>query len=197
MCQEYAAKNGGECLSKEYKNNRQDMIWKCGCGHIWETRFSYIKNTNSWCPKCSLQRQKNTMLERYGVTNPSLVPDFALKIARKTNAPSIKHHWSTDEELVCQGGYEPKVVDYLNANHINYQWQQTTFTLSDGKTYRPDFYLVDSDTWVEIKGYFRDDAKKKWDEFQQTHSNSELWDKKKLLELGIDLRPVKKQKCVT
>ena len=76
-------------------------------------------------------------------------------------------------------------------NKINYLWQpqifQTPILTSKGNnsTYRPDLFLIDSNTWVEIKGYFRKDAKEKWDWFQSQNPNSELWDKKKLKQMGI------------
>jgi len=57
--------------------------------------------------------------------------------------------------------------------------------MPDGRTYRLDLYLIDEDKYVEIKGYFRKDAQEKWDWFHKTHTNSELWNKKKLKELKI------------
>jgi hypothetical protein len=126
------------------------------------------------------ERIKQTVREKYGVDHHAQNREVALKIARNTNTPSIRRHWRTNEELICQGGYESQVVDHLNAHQIDYKWQSQVFTLSDGKTYRPDLYLIDSSIWVEIKGYFRADAKKKWDEFCSLYPNSELWDRKYL-----------------
>lgn len=77
------------------------------------------------------------------------------------------------------------VVNYFNEHQINYEWQSKTFTMPNGKTYRPDCYLPGENKWVEIKGYFRKDAKEKWEWFNETYSNSELWNKKKLKKLGI------------
>jgi hypothetical protein len=70
-------------------------------------------------------------------------------------------------------------------------WQpqvfQTSILTPKGKisTYRPDLFLINENKWIEIKGFFRNDAKAKWDWFQSEHPNSELWDKKKLKEMGI------------
>lgn len=130
-------------------------------------------------------KRKQTFLERYGVENSSQVLDIALKAAKSSNNRNIKYHWLTGEELICQGSYEAKVVDYLNANKVNYKWQPEVFTLSNGKTYRPDLYLIDSDTWVEIKGWMREDAKIKWCEFITMVKRSELWDKEKLTKMKI------------
>lgn len=108
-----------------------------------------------------------------------------LKAARKLNNPSIKFHWKTNEELVCQASYEPKVIDHLNENKINYSWQSKTFTMPNGRTYRPDLYLIDQDIWVEIKGYMRPDAKIKWDWFKTEYPTAELWTEKVLIKKSI------------
>ena len=34
------------------------MRWKCSENHEWETSFNHIKNSNSWCPRCSTLRSE-------------------------------------------------------------------------------------------------------------------------------------------
>jgi hypothetical protein len=53
-------------------------------------------------------------------------------------------------------------------------------------TYCPDFYLVDYDRYVEVKGYFSDENKKRMQLFRQQHSNIDVTiiDKNKLVEIG-------------
>jgi hypothetical protein len=157
---------------QQQESNRQKMLQKHGVDN--PAKVPEIQ-----------EKIKQTNLERYGCHHVSQCPDIALKIARKTNIPSIKIHWKTGEELICQGSWEAKTVDYLNNNKVEYLWQPEIFKLSDGKTYRPDLFLVNENKWVEIKGYFRDKAKKKWDEFVISHPNSEIWDKNRLKELNI------------
>ena len=130
-------------------------------------------------------RIRETSIERYGVDNPSKNERVSLRQAKSSNNSTIKFHWKTNEELVCQASYEAKTVDYLNSNHIDFEWQPKTFTMPNGKTYRPDMHLIKSDTWVEIKGWMRKDAQEKWDWFQTVVPNSELWNQKKLKEMGI------------
>jgi len=38
---------------------------------------------------------------------------------------------------------------------------------------------------LKLSGYFRKDAKEKWNWFHKTYPNSELWDKEKLKEKRI------------
>jgi hypothetical protein len=55
-----AISHGGKCLSVEYANSYTKLKWECQQGHIWHTTPSVIKNQNSWCPKCGIQRLLQT-----------------------------------------------------------------------------------------------------------------------------------------
>lgn len=56
---EEAKKRNGECLSKEYNNNKTELTWKCSEGHIWNMQPRYILNFNKWCPVCYPSRHKS------------------------------------------------------------------------------------------------------------------------------------------
>lgn len=57
--------------------------------------------------------------------------------------------------------------------------------MPNGKTYRPDLFLINENKWIEIKGWMRKDAQEKWDWFLTIMPISELWNKEKLLSLNI------------
>ena len=48
-----AAKDrGGECLSAEYINNTQKLVWRCALGHApWQATAAQIRR-GRWCPSC-------------------------------------------------------------------------------------------------------------------------------------------------
>lgn len=50
---ELAKLREGECLSKEYVNNRAPLEWKCNKGHVWKANAHDIKSGH-WCPKCAI-----------------------------------------------------------------------------------------------------------------------------------------------
>jgi len=168
IAQQIARDRGGKCLSKGYINNSIKMEWECAIKHKWLASLKHIKDQGHWCPECGF-----------------------LNGARKANNSIILKHWNTNEELVCQASYEKAVVEYLNANKINFRWQPKTFTTlllkknGEHRTYRPDLYLFSTKKWIEIKGYMREKNKTKWDWFHKEHPNSELWNKEKLEKMGI------------
>ena len=51
-CRDMAKSKNGECLSTEYINKRQKLLWKCHLGHEWESRSQDVLN-GSWCPICN------------------------------------------------------------------------------------------------------------------------------------------------
>ena len=131
------------------------------------------------------EKIRKTCLERYGVEHPSKCPEIAAKMSKGQTEAIVLFHWLTGEEVICVASYEVAVVKHLNNQKVNYVWQKQVFTMPDGKTYRPDLYLPETDMWIEIKGYFRKDAEEKWNWFHNEHPNSELWNKTKLKEIGI------------
>ena len=50
--QKIAASRGGECLSREYLNQKEPMQWKCSAGHLWTAAASAIK-CGKWCSRCT------------------------------------------------------------------------------------------------------------------------------------------------
>lgn len=174
---------GGILLSKEYKNNKQKLKIQCSKGHIFNIRFECITR-NQWCFECSPEKMKQTFLDHYGVDNPTKNKEIRLKAAISANKTKEIVYWKTNETIHMLG-WEPLAANYWNKNKEEYEYEFRTFTMSDGRTYTPDFYLPRLDKWIEVKGRWYDDAKEKWEWFHKEHPNSELWDKNRLKKLGI------------
>jgi len=185
MAKEHAKSKGGLCLSDTYINCKKLLIWYCNKHRIkWKACWNNVGHSNTWCRECSKESRKKTVFERYGVFHISQNSDIRLKAARKANNIVEIRHWKTGDILLCQGSYELKVCDYFNKNKINYDFQ-ITFNMPNDKTYTIDFYLPDSDLYIEVKGHMYPDAKKKWDWFNSLYKNSELWGKDKLEALSL------------
>lgn len=136
-------------------------------------------------PKRAIERRSETMMKNFGVPH-HLQNDVQFQKAWKARFTQYREkYWLTGESLLCTGGWELKVVRYLNNLQIEFLWQPKAFRMPDGRTYRPDLFLIKENIWVEIKGYFPEQSREKWTWFQTIYPNSELWDKVKLTELGI------------
>ncbi|RHZ69538.1 hypothetical protein Glove_283g76 [Diversispora epigaea] len=56
VAKELAHSKNGECLSKNYINNKLPLLWRCAKGHEWTANFTRIKNQGAWCPDCAHRR---------------------------------------------------------------------------------------------------------------------------------------------
>jgi len=52
---EYAAGNGGKCLSDVYVNSTKKLEWQCSEGHIWKATPQGI-SIKRWCPVCGIEK---------------------------------------------------------------------------------------------------------------------------------------------
>ena len=66
-----ARSHGGECLSKEYKNNSTALSWRCAEGHEWSAALSCVKNLGSWCPTCASKKSEREVCQTFGAKAPA------------------------------------------------------------------------------------------------------------------------------
>jgi len=117
------------------KSLKKKTTVSCGCfrSELNKVRFS-SENT------AIIEKRKKTNLKKYGVEVPSQNKEIALKQAKKQNNSFVLLHWKTNEEVVCVGSYERKVVEYFNKNKIDFHWQ-ILFNMPDSKTYTIDCFI--------------------------------------------------------
>lgn len=60
----YIKKLGGDCLSTEYKNNEENLKFKCKKGHIFHESWSDVKHSMRWCKECAPNRYVGETLAR-------------------------------------------------------------------------------------------------------------------------------------
>lgn len=98
----------------------------------------------------------------------------------------IPYHSQIAGDIKVDGGWELASAKYLDTLNIN--WNRNTkrfkYLKSDGKesTYCPDFYIKETDLYIEVKGYKTELDETKWKQFKH---NLEIWDRTKLKELGL------------
>lgn len=70
------------------------------------------------------------------------------------------------KNIWMRSSWEVKYAKYLDKQDIKWLYESKPFDLGS-TTYTPDFYLPAKDLYIEIKGWWRDTAKKKFVLFQQ------------------------------
>ena len=103
----------------------------------------------------------------------------------KNYISNIEYIDRNGSRLYMKSRWEALYAKWLDSIGISWRYEPE-FKLSNGKIYLPDFLLEDG-TVIEIKGYFRPDAKVKWDMFcaEYPDINKSLLQKNDLKELGI------------
>ncbi len=111
---------------------------------------------------------------------------LSVSAAKQNKAYPGKFQYSKNEKvLYMKSNWERLYANWLDFNNINWIYEPE-YKLKNGKVYLPDF-LLDDGTVVEIKGYFRPDAKVKWDMFCEEYPDidKKLLQKQELKMLGI------------
>jgi hypothetical protein len=84
------------------------------------------------------------------------------------------------KEITVQGTYELKYAQYLNSQCINWKRDKTInlqYKLDKDdiiRNYYPDFYLIDTQEYIEIKGYFYPKDIEKMKKVKEQHMNKKI-----------------------
>lgn len=78
--------------------------------------------------------------------------------------------------MYCRSSYEVIFTNYLIKNSIDFEYGPKCFKLDNGKRYLPDFYILDENRYVEIKGisYDRMDKSNQQDKFNLFKENNNI-----------------------
>lgn len=84
------------------------------------------------------------------------------------------------KSLICSngfnvlGGWEQTFVEFCLSNNIQIQQPNTGFSYewNGSRTYFPDFYLPESNMWIEVKGYETERDKAKWESMINVHKKN-------------------------
>lgn len=74
---------------------------------------------------------------------------------------------ATYKNIEMRSILETKVAYFLDALDIKWQYEPKIFTLSNGITLKPDFYLPELKMWIEVKGDMDGANKEVWNLFAQ------------------------------
>ena len=55
-----ASERGGRCLSSEYKDRKQKLLWECSKKHTWMAKTYQVYYGGTWCPICYKEQKNKT-----------------------------------------------------------------------------------------------------------------------------------------
>jgi hypothetical protein len=81
--------------------------------------------------------------------------------------------WGKYKGINMRSSWEILYAKYLDKNKIKWIYEPKAFDLGDA-TYTPDFYLPKENLYIEIKGFWRDNSKKKFNSFKKTYKEVKI-----------------------
>lgn len=142
-------------LRAERSTGRTVVIVPCTqCGRDVE-RSPYRLAVLGHKPFCS----RKCIGEMHSIRQSKRVADGRLFSGRQSGG-----RWKifiNGRERSLKSSYERIYAEHLIEHGVRFEYEPKAFKLSDGMRYTPDFYLNDSDEWIEVKGYMSDRAREK------------------------------------
>ncbi|MBP7774161.1 hypothetical protein KA078_00040 [Candidatus Woesebacteria bacterium] len=110
-----AEERGGICLSAEYVNSSEKLLWQCEYGHTWQATLRDIKS-GTWCRICSYYYRAENKKNGIDDAKQIAVIRGGKCLSRKyinSKSPlvwrcSIGHRWLTDYSNILQGSWCPE-----------------------------------------------------------------------------------------
>jgi hypothetical protein len=135
-----------KAMKKRFKNPKNHPSWKGGLPNCLVCGKKVTQYNAQRCGKCSRIHNMKTMMQRG---------------SKIYNGCLFKSSW---EVIYAQ---------WLDEHHIYWTYESYSFDLGN-TTYTPDFYLPETDTFIEVKGYWRPDAIKKFRLFKRKFKNIKI-----------------------
>lgn len=90
------------------------------------------------------------------------------------------------KNICFRSSWEAAYAKFLDSNGIKWVFECKTFDMIDC-TYTPDFYIIDEDKFIEVKGFWYPPSLEKFKRFREMYPqvNIEIVDHKKLKELKV------------
>ena len=137
-------------LSYVWKGGKEAIkIFCTDCGK--ELHWSAIYQGSKRCSSCAFKGENNPMFGK--------LPTHGKRQYYK--------------DICFRSSWEVKYAKYLDFNNIKWSYESKTFDLGN-TTYTPDFYLPETDEYIEIKGWWSDKFDIKLKKFTSLYSNINL-----------------------
>lgn len=104
----------------------------------------------------------------------------------KARRGEINIHPRVYKNNYMRSSWEVAFAKYLDKHGLHWQYEPKQFQLSSGEVYIPDFYIVEHNKWIELKGFWTHQSQRKIALFKKEFDvNFEILRKNDLQALGI------------
>jgi hypothetical protein len=167
-----------ECKKEITRHSKSELCKSCSLKHLY-----YIGVLNHKGKNNPMSGKKRPEWSYYLINNNhSTKVEIAKKISNalkgKHNSPKTEFKKGVSipfskllyyKNILMRSSWEVKYAQYLDSKKIKWQYEPEIFDLGF-TTYRPDFYLPENNTYIEIKGRWIRDAKLKTNLFKTKHN---------------------------
>ena len=170
------------CQKCKKENRIKEKEHKClTCEKTYIPRLGKSKNSvqNFYCskkcaPKDFFKGRKFSLAHRENLSKAAGNGSGCYAKYYKIDCPYI------GKIISVQGTYEFKYAQYLNQHNVNWIRGKNVnlrYKLNENdivRTYYPDFYLIDSNEYIETKGYFSEKDQNKMAAVKQCQPNAKI-----------------------
>jgi hypothetical protein len=155
----------------------------CGCNQEPNCKNGYVKgHYNKGDTRTEEEKQYLSEINR-GKNNPHYG-----KLAAKGGGFGIRCDYGSpfQKTISFHSSYELAYAKYLDSIEEPWFYELETFELTGDMTYTPDFFLPRLEKFIEIKGWFNEKAKTKFEKFKEEYPfDIEILFKQDLKNLGV------------
>jgi hypothetical protein len=137
------------------------------CMIKWQKRDQISKN----CKTCSSEFKVPRCRQEAKFCSQSCSATYNIKHNKIGKKTSKSFRREDLENTYFRSSWEANFARYLNLKGIAWEYEKYRFKLSNNKTYIPDFFLPQENKFIEVKGYWRSQALKKFKMFEEEYPN--------------------------
>lgn len=174
LCFEKSKKHKWHCkscaITKEWNENsayRQIHVEKLKISNSTQEQKDRVsqQSIKNWRdPEIRLKMSCSDKRDRKLATKKGLKTKIQNILSGKTKLKVTHGKRCLYKSVYMRSTFEQRFAEYLDKNNLKWSYEPKSFLVCNDKTYTPDFY-VDCFGYVEIKGWWRDDAKEKYEWF--------------------------------
>jgi hypothetical protein len=188
----YKAKRCPECYHKSQIGQKRAKIAYCKVCNKQLSRNYYTYCLTCWYNyqrKHPIQKGLKRTLKTRKLISQTRIKNKSAKGKNNPMFGKITHgKWGIYKSIKMRSSYEIAFAKWCKKWNVSYKYEPKVFDLGN-TTYTPDFYLPETNEYIEIKGYWRPEAKKKFKIFLKKYNEIRILvlEKEDLQKIGVKI----------